>query len=84
MKDSTFLIGLLLILIGFFGFCSRAIIKVLQGDGLDYYFTGFGYQFNYIGALILFSLIPLTLVIVLFVRRYQTRDERDFKDRYKQ
>lgn len=82
MKNGGFLIGLFLGAVGFIGYCAHVIMKVVQGDGLEHYFTGFGYQFNYIGTLILLGLIPIFLILALILRRYQRRDERDFKDKY--
>ncbi len=82
MKDGSFVVGLALVILAFIGLCGRVIMKVMQGDGLEHYFTGFGYQFNYLGTLIVLALIPLALIVALFIRRYQMRGEKDFKDKY--
>jgi hypothetical protein len=82
MNNGLFLVGLVLAALGFVSFAALLIVKVLRGDGLECYFTGFGYQFNYIGALLLLCTIPVVLGIALFVGRYQRRDERDIEDRY--
>lgn len=82
MKETTFVIGLVLGFFAFIAFFYRVVVKVMQGDGLEYYFSVLGYQFNYLGALILLVLIPLVLVIALLVRRFQLRHEKDFKDKY--
>lgn len=45
-------IGGILALLGCASFILHAVRKVQTGHGLEYYFTGMGVQFNYIGALI--------------------------------
>lgn len=73
----------ILVLIGGVQFALKVIDKVRSGHGLDYYFTGWGVQFNYIGAfLLLFVIIPIALLIGYGLRWWQTRDERDFAKRY--
>ena len=37
--------------------------KVLTSHGLDYYFTGIGAEFNYIGALITIALALVAVVV---------------------
>ena len=72
-------IGTLLLLaafaIGTFGIW----IKVRSEHGLDTYLTPEGVEFNYIGALILLALIPVSLLGGFEIRHWQLRDERDFK-----
>ena len=76
------LVGGLLIILGGIGFVFRVVEKVQTGHGLDYYFTGWGVQFNYIGVLILLMLIPVILVVGWVIRWWQLRDERDFHKRF--
>lgn len=61
-------VGGLLSILGLIAFAIRAVQKVQAGHGLDYYFTGWGVQLNYIGVLIVFALIPVALLIGLGIR----------------
>jgi len=65
----------LAILLGFFGFILRIIDKIRSGHGLDYYFTGHGIQMNYIGALIILSIIPLVLLFAWIIKIIMTKKE---------
>jgi hypothetical protein len=64
------------------GFVLHAIERILSGHGLDYYFTGYGVKFNYIGALVLLICIPVALLLGWTLNYWLSRDERDFKDRF--
>lgn len=63
LKLKEIFIGIMLCLLSFgvLGWALNAYLKVKDGQGLDYYISGTGYQFNYIGVLILFALIPIAL-----------------------
>ncbi len=65
-KTKNLLGGFAAVLIGLMGiggFVLRAIDKVRTGHGLDYYFTGYGVQMNYLGALIVIAIAPVALLI---------------------
>ncbi len=64
------------------GFVLRAVEKIHSGHGLDYYFTGFGVKFNYIGALVLLICIPVALLFGWALNHWLSRDERNFKERF--
>jgi hypothetical protein len=64
------------------GFVLELILKVQQGRGLDYYFTGFGVKMNYLGVLILVMLAPVALLVAAGVSWWARRHERDFLRRY--
>jgi hypothetical protein len=85
-KESVKLIGCVLsaflVLIIFAAMVFRIVAKVRSGHGLDTYLTPEGVEFNYIGALILLLLIPVSLVIGLGIRYWQLRDERSFKKKF--
>ncbi len=72
----------LLITCGSVAFVLRVLEKVRTGHGLDYYFTGWGVQFNYIGVMILLALVPVTLLAGWGIRWWQLREERDFRKRF--
>lgn len=76
------MVGGLLSILALIAFVIRAVQKVQTGHGLDYYFTGWGVQFNYIGALIVLALVPVTLLVGLGIRWWQLRDERDFRKKF--
>ena len=72
-------IGFILSLLGLgiLGFALRAYQKIQSGHGLDYYTSGRGYHFNYIGVFILFLTIPLVLIIGWLFGKYLTwRDKK--------
>ncbi len=75
-------VGGMLIVLGGMAFVLRVVEKVRTGHGLDYYFTGWGVQVNYIGVLILLILIPVVVLVGWGIRWWQLRDERDFRKRY--
>lgn len=50
--------------LSFASFILTIIYKIRSGHGLDYYFTGYGVQMNYIGVLISLIVIPFTLLVV--------------------
>jgi len=64
------------------GFVLHAVGEIRSGHGLDYYFTGFGVKFNYIGALVLLICIPVALLLGWTLNYWLSRDERDFKNRF--
>ena len=67
----AYTIGGILVLLGFASFILDAARKVQTGHGLDYYFTGWGVQFNYIGALIAIALTLFALVVGYGIRWWQ-------------
>lgn len=75
-------VAAILIICGFAAFVLRVVDKVRTGHGLDYYFTGWGVQFNYIGVLILLILAPIAMLVGWGIRWWQLRDERDFRKRF--
>jgi hypothetical protein len=75
-------VGYTLIAVGFLGFSIHLWQKISSGHGLDTYFTGFGVQFNYLGAGILFALVPVVLIAGALLNWWLGREERDFKRRY--
>ena len=77
-----FAIAGVLVVIAGISFVLRVVNKVSSGHGLDYYFTGRGVQFNYIGALILLIVIPVALAVGWVIRWWQLRGERDFRKRF--
>jgi hypothetical protein len=80
--NRTFGVAMIVMMFGFVGFVAVLINKVLSGHGLDYYISGMGYEFNYLGVLILVVLIPFIMMAVWFITWYQEKDERDFKQKY--
>ena len=68
--------------VGLVGLVLGLIEKVRSGAGGQTYQTGHGYQFSFIGALLLLGVIPPVLVVGAAVRWWQRRDERDFDRRY--
>ncbi len=81
-RSLFFGLGMFLIFIAALSFIFRVFDKVLSDKGLDYYLTGHGVQFNYIGAMVLLLLLPLVIVVGLCFRYWQLRDERDFKRKF--
>jgi hypothetical protein len=79
---TVFIFGTLLSLIGFVGLVLFLFSKVISGEGLDYYFTGFGYKFSYLGALILVCLIPLIMGGAIALQWWSEKDERDFINKH--
>lgn len=64
-------IGGILTLLAFASFVLGAVRKVQTGHGMDYYFTGWGVQFNYIGALIVLALSIFALIVGCGIRWWQ-------------
>ena len=70
-KTKNFLGGLVAVLtgvLGIGGFVLYAIGKVRAGHGLDYYFTGYGVEMNYLGALIAIAVAAVALLIGWIIR----------------
>ena len=74
--------GIIAVVIGIFGFTAFVINKVITGHGLDYYFTGFGYEFSYLGVLILIMLLPILALIIFIISWFSDSDQRDFIRKY--
>ena len=71
---------------GILGWALHAFLKVQAGEGLDYYISGKGIQFSYIGVLILFLVIPVALaggwlVGKILVWREGTLKKREIAER---
>ena len=66
------------------GVISRIVNKVLTGHGLDYYTSMEGFEFNYIGALIVIIVMVLFLLIAPLIHYLDPiiREEKDFKKKY--
>jgi len=66
------------------GVISRIVNKVLTGHGLDYYTTFVGFQFNYIGALVMIIIMFLVLLIAPLIHYLDPiiKEEKDFKKKY--
>lgn len=60
----------------------QVIEKVRTGHGLDYFTTMWGYQLNYIGALVLFIITALLFLFSPIIYWFSTKDERSFKRKY--
>jgi len=60
---TVLIIGGIGVILALVGFVLHAVEKIRSGHGLDYYFTGFGVKFNYIGALVLLICIPVALLL---------------------
>jgi nitric oxide reductase large subunit len=60
----------------------HVVQKVISGHGLDYYFTGQGVKFNYVGALMTLAIAGVGLLIGFGIRFWgpETGDEKK-KDR---
>jgi uncharacterized BrkB/YihY/UPF0761 family membrane protein len=86
-KDSKgfrflFFTGLGLGFLGFLTWAGYIALKVATGQGLDYYWTGWGVRFNYIGALVLIICAGLIGLAAPVLYWWGTRHERDFKRKY--
>jgi hypothetical protein len=55
--------------------------KVLTGHGLDYYFTGQGVRFNYMGALITLAVAAVAVLVGLGVRFFGAKPQETKKRR---
>lgn len=67
-KYSPSAIAGVLCFIAIVSFILRVVYKVTSGCGLEYYYTGYGVKFNYIGALIVSLLIAATLVSTIVIQ----------------
>ena len=56
--------------------------KVRFGHGLDYFTTAWGYEFNYVGVLILYVIFAMLIVLAPLMVWFFEREERDFKKKY--
>lgn len=63
---------------------TRIVNKVVTGHGLDYYITFEGFQFNYLGALILISVMFVLLITIPLIHYFDplNKEEKDFKKKY--
>jgi hypothetical protein len=68
--------------VGFVGMILAFREKLRTGHGGETYRTGHGYQFNYVGALVLIALVPITMIVGSAIGWWQRRDEREFDRRY--
>jgi len=77
------LIGYSLSILGAIGFIFFLVKKVKSGHGLEHYISMAGYDLSYLQALMMFGSIPIVVILVGFVYHFTTKDERDFKKKYK-
>ncbi len=63
---------------------NRVVNKVVTGHGLDYYITFEGFQFNYLGSLILICLMIVLLITIPLIHHFDplNKEEKDFKKKY--
>ena len=80
---ASWLAGALSIL-GFVGMVLAFREKIRTGHGGEAYRTGHGYQFNYLGAMVVVALAPVVLIVGSAIGWWQRRDEREFDRRYPQ
>ena len=59
-----------------------AVQMVRSGRGLDTYRTFWLVEFNWIGFLVLFGLIPVALLVGLFFRLHEHRQWRSLERKY--
>ncbi len=59
-----------------------AVRMVRSGRGLDPYHTFWIVEFNWIGFLILFGLIPVALLVALLFRLQERREWRSLEKKY--
>ena len=63
------------------------VLKVVTGHGLDYYFTGQGVRFNYIGALITLVVSAAAVLVGLGIRFFgpkPLKSKKRRKDQWRQ
>lgn len=60
----------------------RTVQKVRSEHGFDTFYDLNGAEWNYIGRLVLLALIPIALLIGYCIRRWELREERDFRKRF--
>ena len=79
----SFIVSLIVFFAGI-GVITRIVNKVLTGHGLDYYLTFEGFQFNYIGALVMIIIMFIVLLIAPLVHYLDPiiKEEKDFKKKY--
>ncbi len=58
---------------GVASFVLLLIAKMKTGHGLDYYITGKGVQFNYIGAFIAIIVSAVALLVSWLIRRFKNK-----------
>ena len=75
----VFIVAGMGVILGLVGFVLDAIEKIRSGHGLDYYFTGYGVKFNYIGALVLLICIPVAMLLGWALNYWLSRDGEFFK-----
>ena len=74
------LAGLMLCALGGFGWMLFVVRKIADGHGHDIYFTWWGVQFSYIGALVLIASAFLVGLAAWLLRWWGTRQERKDTD----
>ena len=77
-------IGCVLGLAGLGGFLFRAVDAVRKGHGLDYYLSYSGFEFNAIGALITFAVIPIALLLAWGISMWHRWREARLLDELRQ
>lgn len=80
---ATFWVAHSLTLIGVVAFVVLLVNKVSGGDGTQQYLSMAGIQVSYIGALALFGVIPLFVIVLYVLDYFGNRDYRDFQKKYK-
>jgi hypothetical protein len=65
--------------IGFVGFVLFVFQKILEGRGLEYYLTGYGVQFNYLGAAGVLIALSVAVLVGRALRYWTKHEERDFQ-----
>jgi hypothetical protein len=81
-KKALSILGGLAVAVGFTGFIIRVISKVTEGQGVEYYFTGEGVKFSYIGVLTVIVIIPVILVLSYLYRIYYKKKQQDLKSNF--
>ena len=69
--------GITFVSICFVLFSIRVIRKVTSGKGLDYYLTGSGIKFNYIGALVVIIILSVTLPVSFYYGKQWKKREKE-------
>ena len=70
------------LILGTIGLIMRLIQKIAAGEGTELYISMAGYQVSHLQALMMFAMIPIFLIVALIWRYIDTRQERDFKNKY--
>ena len=80
------IVGWLLVFVASFAglghLLTRAVDKVLSGQGLETYRTFWLVEFNYVGVLVLFGVIVLVLVIGTALQLHERWLIRDLEEKY--